>query len=271
MIKIKDIKVDLDKNFLGYKKILLKNFNFKKKFDLEQYGYFTNELQYRYLSASIKKYNPKFVVELGTRYGLSALSFINESSKNNKIISVDWLKQKSFVDKKILKNFPNLKFVIGNCLDLNIFEQIPFNIDILFMDTEHTYDQISKEFSVYENLLSDTALVIVDDINVNDKYKFFLKFNGKKKNLKRIHSSGFGVLIYKRKKKISDKERVLRAYRNSIKALSETNVNYLNIINNYDNYYLIGGRNIIRKFYRILPNRLRLFIQNTLVKKIYDN
>jgi len=271
MIKIKDIKVNLDKNFLGYKKILSKNFNFKKKFDLEQYGYFTNELQYRYLSESIKEYNPKLVVELGTRYGISALSFINESSKNNKIVSVDWLKQKNFVDKEILKNFPNLKFVIGNCLDLNIFDQIPFNIDILFMDTEHTYNQVSKEFSVYENLLSDTALLIVDDINVNDKYKFFLKFNGKKKNLKRLHGTGFGVLIYKRKKKISDKERVLRAYRNSVKALSEINVNYLNIINNYNNYYLIGGRNIIRKFYRILPNRFRLFIQNTFIKKIYDN
>lgn len=264
MIKIKDIKVDLDKNFLSYKKILFRKFNLSKKFDLEQYAYFTNELQYRYLSGCIKEYNPKLVVELGTRHGISALSLINESSKNNKIISVDWLKQKSFIDKEILKRFSNLKLVIGNCLDLNIFEKIPFNIDILFMDTEHTYDQISKEFSVYENLLSDIALVIVDDINVNDKYKFFSKFKGKKKNLKRIHGTGFGVFIYKRKKKLSDKERVLRAYRNSVKSLSEININYLNLINNYNNYYLIGGRNIIRKFYRILPNRFRLFIQNIL-------
>lgn len=100
MINIKNIAVDLDKKIQWYKKILLNNFNLKKKFNSERYYYFTNELQFRYLSEYVKKYNPKLVVDPGNRQGISALSLVNESSRNNNTISVDRVKQKSFVDKK---------------------------------------------------------------------------------------------------------------------------------------------------------------------------
>jgi predicted O-methyltransferase YrrM len=79
-------------------------------------------------------------LELGTRHGLSAIAFCNNIRKNDKIISVDWFKQKNFADKAILKKFPNLSFINGNCLDLSIFKEIPMNIDLLLLDTEHTFN-----------------------------------------------------------------------------------------------------------------------------------
>jgi hypothetical protein len=96
--------------------------------------------------------NLKTAIELVTRHSISALNFVNKSFGNNNFISVNWAKPKSFADKKVLKRFSNLKFIIDNCLDLNIFNKIQFNIDIFLLDAEHMHERVSKEFSVYKNL-----------------------------------------------------------------------------------------------------------------------
>lgn len=260
MINIDTIDCNLHKQFNSYKKVILDSFDLKNIFDVEQFNYL-NQFYVKYLSVCVKKYNPKLILELGTRHGISTLGFANYSKASNKIITVDWIKQKSFINKKILKFFPNLKVVNGNCFDLTIFDKIPFNIDILFLDTEHTYDQVKTEFSIYEPLLSDTALVVVDDINVNDKYKFFSSFRGKKMNVKELHSTGFGLFLYKRKSKLNKQERLLKASANSIKALSKQNYLYFKRIGEVDNkFFLLPGRNIFRRLYRLLPNYLRVFI-----------
>jgi predicted O-methyltransferase YrrM len=260
MININSIDCNLHKQFTSYKKIILESFDLKNNFDVEQFGYL-NQLYIKYLSICVKKYQPKLVLELGTRHGISCLGFANYSQVNNKIITVDWVQQKSFINKKILKFFPNINVVHGNCFDLTIFDNIPFNIDILFMDTEHTYDQAKTEFSIYEPLLSDTALIMVDDINLNDKYKFFRDFTGKKKNVKKLHASGFGLFLYKRINKLNKQERLLKASYNSIKALSKQNYSYLKKIKDIDKkFYLLPGRKVVRIFYKIFPNFLRVFI-----------
>ena len=261
LINIKKIESNLDRNFTTWNNIFLKDFDLKNAFDLEQYNYLVHAPYYKFLSECVKKYKPKLILELGTRHGLSAISFCQNKRKECKIISVDWVKQKNFADKAILKKFLNLSFIKGNCLDLTIFKEIPFNIDLLFLDTEHTFDQVNKEFEIYKYLLSDKALVIVDDLNLNDKYKFFINFKGTKKNLTRIHCNGFGLFIYERKNKLNKNERLLRSLSNSIKALSSQNYyNFKKIENMEKSYYLLPGRKFLRMLYRILPNSFRIFI-----------
>ena len=265
LINIKKIEGNLDKNFESWNNIFLKNFDLKNSFDIEQYNYLANEPHYKYLNESVKKYKPKLILELGTRHGLSAIAFCNNNRKNCKIISVDWFKQKNFADKAILKKFPNLSFINGNCLDISIFKEIPMNIDILLLDTEHTFNQVNKEFEIYKYLLSDKALVVVDDLNLNDKYKFFTNFKGTKKNIKRLHGNGFGLFIYERKNKLTKNERLLRSLINSTKALSSQNYYSLKKIEKIEKYYfLLPGRKVARIFYRLLPNWLRIFINKTI-------
>ncbi len=59
--------------------------------------------------------------------------------------------------------------VFGDVFNLNIYKEIPLDIDILFSDTIHYNEQIRDEFEIYQYLLSDIALVAIDDIHVNDK------------------------------------------------------------------------------------------------------
>jgi hypothetical protein len=60
-------------------------------------------------------------------------------------------------------------------------------------------------------------------------------------------------------------ERLLRSLINSTKALSSENYYNLKKIEKIDkNYFLLPGRKVVRIFYRLLPNFLRIFINKTI-------
>ena len=120
-------------------------------------------------------------------------------NEDQQLISVDIVKDQRYLPDKIIES-NNFKCVIGDCLDLTIYqEKLPVDIDIMWSDTEHSCEQIQTEFGVYENLLADEALIIVDDIKLNDKFLFFEKWRYKKNELSKIcHENGFGIFLYKR-------------------------------------------------------------------------
>jgi hypothetical protein len=70
---------------------------------------------------------------------------------------------------------------------------------LIFFDTIHTYDQVKKEFDLYKDKLKDGAIILIDDIKINDKGVFFNEWEGEKYDLTDwCHISGFGLLIYKK-------------------------------------------------------------------------
>ena len=61
--------------------------------------------------------------------------------------------------------------------------------------------------------------------------------------------------------KLNKQERLLKASSNSIKALSEQNYSYLKKIKDIEKkFYLLPGRKVVRIFYKIFTNFLRVLI-----------
>lgn len=130
---------------------------------------------YHFIKLLIEEIKPKTVLELGSHYGLGVLAVMSTLPKKSKFITVDVVTDLSGVPKEIL-NDPRFRHVNGNCLDLQIYGDIPpSNIDLLICDTIHTYDQLAGEIKTYSDLLADEAIILVDDLD------YFLSQGGKRK------------------------------------------------------------------------------------------
>lgn len=156
-------------------------------------------LCYAWLAASVKVWKPKRIVELGAAYGASTLALYHNKSEYCKLVSVDNNSKWVFVTSTMVNDQDGLKLVIED--DLKAPKEFPslfHDIDYLFIDTEHNYEQISKEWEIYKPFLSDKALVVLDDINVGDMNKFWEELKYPKLDISQYHDSGFGFFIFNR-------------------------------------------------------------------------
>jgi hypothetical protein len=135
------------------------------------------------------------------------------------------------------------------------------------MDTIHYEFQATDEFEVNQYFLADKALVAVDDININDKRKFFDKLPYQKWDLTKLcHVSGWGLFLYERKEKLSDDKKILNAYKASVKIFSRKNDEKEKIIEKIEKrkilYIIKNNIKKIKPFYKSL-----IFIKNRLFDK----
>ncbi len=193
----------------------------------------TGHTYYLYLHNLVKLLKPNHILELGTSIGRSALFMLTgldyelkrlksypighlKSNNNAKevmeIIPELMLKEMnrklttiemgSFLrgDLVAFSDDNRLNIVYGSTIDPDVYEPLNLkDIDFLYMDTEHSYECISKEWSIYKNFLKDGAIVVMDDITLNEEMiKFWNSLNYEKLNTGiDIHFSGFGIFKYK--------------------------------------------------------------------------
>ncbi len=167
----------------------------------EYLGYLKNtnggNYYYQWLALLVKTVRPNLILELGSAFGLSALMMFSELSETARLISCDLVKQLDFVPSHVF-NDPRLRFCFGNDLNLNIFnDDLPIGIDILFIDTAHTFSQVSAEWNIYQHLCNPGAIVVLDDIRMNDMFNFWESLPYPKLELtQECHVSGFGIFSY---------------------------------------------------------------------------
>jgi len=89
---------------------------------------------------------------------------------------------------------------------------------MLFIDTDHTFNQISAEWKIYKNLCNPGAIVILDDIRMNDMLDFWKSLPYPKLEItKKCHFSGFGFFLYTEEKQPDP----LMAYRKALQKVFE--------------------------------------------------
>ena len=148
---------------------------------------------YWYLYALVAVAKPKMVVELGRCLGSSTLFMFGALAEDAHLISIDIEERASELSHSIGDS--RLQIAIGNDLDPELVQSLGLTgIDFLFVDTDHTNAQATKEWQMYLPLLSENALVAFDDITMNDMGAFWSALDCPKLETgTRYHYTGFGL------------------------------------------------------------------------------
>ena len=123
---------------------------------------FPPSLYYRFFKLLSEEMNSRLSVELGVCGGGGSLHLAMGSRQ---VIGVDvaWDYEERIT--WIIKNYPNFTFLQGDSIQYAPIVYDKYGeIDILFIDTTHTYEQTMAEYWAYEQYLSDKAVVCLDDL-----------------------------------------------------------------------------------------------------------
>tara|TARA_A100001388_G_scaffold63515_1_gene44367 strand:- start:779 stop:1405 length:627 start_codon:yes stop_codon:yes gene_type:complete len=144
------------------------------------------------------------IVELGNREGLGIVSIYDALQPNSKFYTLDIVDDVRFVNEQI-KNDSRVHILNNfNSLDShrikNTFDEK--SISLIFLDTIHTYEQVTQELKSWEPYMKDDCVILVDDIRDyvpgNTKWKFHNEYDVSHKYdvTEWAHNpTGFGVYI----------------------------------------------------------------------------
>jgi len=136
----------------------------------------------RLLAKEIEECKPRTVVEIGTASGGTLFLASALAADDALIISID-LPEGEFgggypswkvpLYSSFKRKKQRIELIRGNSHEPGIFQQVESlvgsrRIDYLFLDGDHTYEGVKKDFSHYAKLLGENALVAFHDI-VSDK------------------------------------------------------------------------------------------------------
>ena len=125
-------------------------------------------LYYHWLAAAMLVLKPKMVLELGTSLGRGFLSMFYTLPKESQIITISIEKEFGAEVSNAIKSLDRCHFIQGDDLEeatINKVNEISENdIDFLFIDTNHTGEQLSRELELYLPMVKDGSLIVLDDI-----------------------------------------------------------------------------------------------------------
>ncbi len=154
---------------------------------------------YRFFYFLAKKMQARLSVELGVCGGGGVLHLAMGSkiavgidvTYNEYVDNMNWLRE----------NYANLTLFIGDSVELAPIVYDRFGaIDILFIDTTHTYEQTMAEYNAYQPFLSDRVVVCLDDLYRPGMDKVWAEMPINKMRFDYLHPSqaptdgGFGVV-----------------------------------------------------------------------------
>jgi predicted O-methyltransferase YrrM len=163
----------------------------------------TTQLEYSTLLYNlIINLRPKKILEIGTARGFSAAVIakaLSDSNSDAQFVTYDIVDSKTNFNwhaskHSLLDPFKD-KFVsradIWNVYDEHkqlssliqfeskslseCFDKLNSKIDFVFIDGDHTYNGVKKDFVSIEKYLSDDAVVMFDDYNCGEEYSFYLR------------------------------------------------------------------------------------------------
>ena len=144
------------------------------------------------------------IVELGNREGLGILSIYDALSENSKLYTLDIVDDVRFINDKIKSDSRVHILNDFNSLDANRIEKTfeKKSISMIFLDTIHTYEQVTQELELWGPYMKDDCVILVDDIcdyvPGNTKWKFHKEYivSHKYDVTKWAHNpTGFGVYL----------------------------------------------------------------------------
>ena len=144
------------------------------------------------------------IVELGNREGLGIMSIYDALHPKSELYTLDIVDDVRFIKDEINNDSRVHILHDFNSLDAdrvqNTFEKN--SISMIFLDTIHTYEQVTQEFNLWEQYMKDDCVMLIDDIRDympgRTKWKFHQELNYANKYdvTEWAHNdTGFGVYL----------------------------------------------------------------------------
>lgn len=133
---------------------------------------------YRLFYLIAKEFKPRLTVELGSWQATAAAHFA-VGNPAGRVVTVDIHKDDKPAQQRTIEaanKLDNLTYINKWTWDAADDISKLGKIDILFIDAWHDYVYAKKEWDLYSKLLSDTALIIADDITTAHNFDGMLKF-----------------------------------------------------------------------------------------------
>ena len=153
---------------------------------------------YQWTPGVVELLKPKQVVEIGGAMGVWTIMALHNLPDKSKLYSIT-LPENGLEFCYIIDRYPNLIKVIGNDLDPEVWPEDTdlFTTDLWFFDSEHTEEQLRKEWEFYKTFFKRKAILLFDDIHLNEgmervwedlkeNYDYFDATDP-------LHYSGFGI------------------------------------------------------------------------------
>lgn len=120
----------------------------------------------------VKNLNPKIVVEIGTAEGGSLYIWSRAFKKCSLIVSIDVPGRVNISKQKFFRRFNNKAhyiFLEGNSHSNKMINRLSKvlngkKIDFLFIDGDHSYEGVKKDFNNYKNFISKNGVLCLHDI-----------------------------------------------------------------------------------------------------------
>ncbi|MFX0198415.1 MAG: class I SAM-dependent methyltransferase, partial [Candidatus Hodarchaeota archaeon] len=152
---------------------------------------------YQWLSCLVRVVKPRQIVELGGAMGASALMMLSELPEKSRLYSIT-LEEHGLEFSFVREKYPNFIPIVGDDLDFKVWPKgLDFKkTDIWFIDTEHTADQLRAELTLYGLHFKKGAIVLIDDIKLNDMFEVWKEITWDKYDATyHLHWSGFGICV----------------------------------------------------------------------------
>lgn len=153
---------------------------------------------YRFLNVAARNLQAKLSVELGVCGGGGSLH-LALGWPQGQVVGIDVVEDHKENTDFIKNVCPNFKLWIGDSIELAQSVRMQYGlVDILFIDTIHTYEQTMKEFHTWEKYLSSGAIVCLDDLHRDGMEQAWQDLPGNKVRLDMLHpgrdEGGFGII-----------------------------------------------------------------------------
>jgi len=151
---------------------------------------------YRFLRLLAEEACPNLSVELGVCGGGGSLH-LALGWPEGIVVGVDvtpadagdWVERKTYV----IEFCSNFRYWHGDSSESAALVHEEYgDVDILFIDTTHTYEQTRREFTAWQPHLSDHAVVCLDDMFFPGMDRIWAELPGRKIRLDMLHDSSVG-------------------------------------------------------------------------------
>lgn len=158
-------------------------------------------MYYRFLYQLAKALKPTWTLETGTRVGLGTAQLAMGCPESTVItLDIDPKTKERIQAHPQIGLLKNVILIMGDSRKAPAsFPEACRSFDLIYLDSDHTYDVVMSEFKLYEPMLRPGGVMVFDDIALNPEMRRFWKeVPAPKVELNFLHvlmKAGFGAYV----------------------------------------------------------------------------